>query len=179
MDMCTSTNSVVTLLDEMEHYIDLVLAGEMWQTVPTSHSFASLESDHHQPDTDCVADINASGTCLLDNVYWHLYWSFDLLQEAQAVQSSSVKNDNKTKNLEDKFTKLQNPRSDLNAWIIQSSLHTKLSGGHVCHQNLQNFKYQIVTKMALTKHRNTRFPTCKFYRVREMMVIWQDIKTCV
>ena len=29
MDMCTSTNSVVTLLDEMEHYIDLVLAGEM------------------------------------------------------------------------------------------------------------------------------------------------------
>ena len=26
-----------------------------------------------------------------------------------------------------------------------------------CHQNLQNFKYQIVTKMALTKRRNTGF----------------------
>ena len=28
MDMCTSTNSVVTLVDERERYIDLVLAGE-------------------------------------------------------------------------------------------------------------------------------------------------------
>ena len=76
----------------------------------------------HQPDTDRMA--RASGTWLLDSVYWHLFWSFDLLQEAQAVQSSSVENDNKTKNLEDKFTKLQNPRNNPNAWIIQSSLHT-------------------------------------------------------
>ena len=109
MDMWTSTYSVVTLVDERERYIDQVLAGE------------TLELDRHQPDTDRMA--RASGTWLLDSVYWHLFWSFDLLQEAQAVQSSSVENDNKTKNLEDKFTKLQNPRNNPNAWIIQSSLH--------------------------------------------------------
>ena len=95
-----------------------------WDMTNSSHSFASLELDRHQPDTDRVADNNASGTCLLDNVYWHLYWSFDMLQETQAVQSSSVENDNKIKNLEDKFTELQNPRNNPNAWIIQSSLHT-------------------------------------------------------
>ena len=70
-----------------------------WDMTNSSHSFASLELDRHQPDTDRVADNNASGTCLLDSVYWHL-------------------------NLEDKFTKLQNPRNNPNAWIIQSSLHT-------------------------------------------------------
>ena len=53
--MCTSTYSVVTLVDERERYIDQVLAGE------------TLELDRHQPDTDRVA--RASGTCLLDNVY--------------------------------------------------------------------------------------------------------------
>ena len=47
-----------------------------------------------------------------------------MLQETQAVQSSSVENNNNIKNLEDKFTKLQNPRNNPNAWIIQSSLHT-------------------------------------------------------
>ena len=35
MDMCTSTNSLVTLVNERERYIDQVLAGETWQTLPT------------------------------------------------------------------------------------------------------------------------------------------------
>ena len=35
MDMCTSTNSVVTLVNERERYIDQVLAGETRQTLPT------------------------------------------------------------------------------------------------------------------------------------------------
>ena len=38
-----------------------------------------------------------------------------MLQETQAVQSSSVENDNKIKNLEDKFNELQNPRNNPNA----------------------------------------------------------------
>ena len=48
MGMCNSTNSVVTLVDERERYIDQVLAGE------------TLELDRHQPDTDNV--VRASGT---------------------------------------------------------------------------------------------------------------------
>ena len=76
-----------------------------------------------------MADNNASGACLLDNFYWHLYLLFDLFQEAQPVQSASAEKDKKIMNLEDKlqevyqklrFTWLQRRQTMDNAitWII-------------------------------------------------------------